>query len=43
VLHQYGTSDKPEQYLASYSSPGSINDQRRHTKGPIRERTGPHF
>jgi hypothetical protein len=43
VLYQYGTGSKPEQDSASLSSPGSINDQHHHTKGPIRQRTGPFY
>jgi hypothetical protein len=41
VLYQYGTGGKPEQVSASLSTPGSINNQHHHTKGPIRQRTGP--
>jgi hypothetical protein len=41
VLYKYGTGSKPEQDSAIFSTPGSINDQYHHTKGPIRQRTGP--
>jgi hypothetical protein len=43
VLYQYGTGGKPEQVSASLSTPGSINNQHHHTKGPIRQRTGPSY
>lgn len=35
MLHKYGTGGKREQDWTPVASPGSINDQRHHTKGPI--------